>query len=62
MVERVCFTTGRICLFPSCNFIDSCGNVQICEHIRNPSGFHRRRMIKPVLVSVMSKHALRRGV
>lgn len=37
------------CFWPSCDFVDSRGNIRVCKHFLNPFGRFRRRKVSPVL-------------
>lgn len=60
---RFCRWTGKFCSHGSCDFIDSTGQVCVCDFHRNPLGRFMRRLVRirdnsPV---VYNKHFLRRG-
>ena len=51
---KVCrYHPDKRCFYSSCDFIDSAGNVRVCRHHPNPSGYFMRKRVKvsPVLES-----------
>jgi hypothetical protein len=62
MVTKICPWNGGVCRRVSCNTILSTGEVVVCRFHGNGSGRSVRHKVKPIHVSVFSKHVLRRNV
>lgn len=55
-MTKMCRFRRARCYRASCSFIDSMGNVGVCELHPNPNGFLMRRRVVPVVRSIWNKH------
>lgn len=58
---KKCHFDGKPCSYPSCDFLDSEGNVRICSRHKNRGGFHLRRNLASPVVPLFNKHLRVKG-
>jgi hypothetical protein len=60
MVSKICRWDGGVCRRVSCDIILPSGEVAVCKFHGNGLGRLVRHKVKPIHVSVFSKHRLKR--